>query len=313
MSRRQSHPLQAATATGADDFTRVQGIGPTIAARLLKSGILTFAQLAELSPADIATRLGGLSAKRIAREKWTSQARNLAHKKPSAHRRTSKTAGEIRQHLATFTVELLLDADNSVRRTCVTQVQTGTEAAWPGWQDECLIDFIVRQAGLSVLQHEAATPLRPTSPSHPAPYTQTTASLPSSRTETGLSGVLRLCDVTPLSLGSEIPLSGVHVGETFKVCVTLDLTEVRSSAEAILSYVVTIWAKKLRMKSRQIVGEGHGTHMPADKVQCTVEVVINAQDTYHLEALVILTEQGKESSPQRRLMAMRTSGLLQVF
>jgi hypothetical protein len=309
MGRKHSHPVRAATVTGADDFTLIRGIGPKIATRLHKTGILTFAQLAELSAEEIAAKHSGLSAKRITKETWTSQARNLVPKRPPAPEPTSATAGEIQQqHYATFIVELLLDADNSVRRTRVTQVQTETEEAWPVWEDTRLTNFFVRRAGLSFPQPAPAPLLEPIS--HPA---KPTVRPPNQKIETGLSGVLRLCDLAILPLGSDVPQNSVRAGETFNVRVVLDLTEVKRSAEVPFTYTATIWAKKLGVKSRQLVGEGRGTFMPADTASCSAKVEITSPGIYHLEALVALTEQGRESLPQHRLMAVQAMGPLQVL
>ena len=39
----------------ADDLTVINGVGPTFAKRLNEAGIISFAQLAQLSPADVKT------------------------------------------------------------------------------------------------------------------------------------------------------------------------------------------------------------------------------------------------------------------
>jgi hypothetical protein len=313
MPQRYSRTIRVMAPEETDDFMRIKGIGPAISACLKRAGIQNFAQIAASSPHEIAAIVTSRSPKRITREKWIEQARELALKRSSAQRRASRTTGETRQRYATFTVELLLDADNSVRRTRVTQVQTEAEAAWPGWQDARLMDFFVQQAGLSVSQPEVAPLLEPASPHQPVTYAQSTTRPPSPETETGLSGMLRVCDLTTLAVGSSVCQSIMHVGETFNVRMVLDLTEVKRSTKVPLSYAVAIWAKKFGMKSRQLVGEGRGTFMPADQVPCTVEAVIDSQGIYRLEALITLTEEGKESLPQHGLMATQTNGPLQVF
>jgi hypothetical protein len=307
MGRKHPHPVPAAIPKRADDFTLVKGIGPTITSRLYATGITTFAQLAALSPADVATRLGGPSARRISQEKWISQARSLAHKKPPADRQAIAATNEIRQHYATFTVELLLDADNSVRRTRITQVQTEAEEAWPGWQEARLMAFVVQRAGLCIARPEPAY-------SVPAvAYTQPSSQLPSPTAGTCLRGTLHVGEVTIVSLRSGMPLNNVRAGETFNVRVVLDLTEVETPAGAPLNCTVTIWGKKLGVKSRQRIGEARATLLSADRVPCTADAVIDSQGTYHLEVLAALTEQGGESLPQNVLFATQTSTLLQVF
>lgn len=44
-----------------------------------------------------------------------------------------------RQQYSTFVVELLLDEHGAVRRTRVVHIQTGTEQAWAGWDEERLL------------------------------------------------------------------------------------------------------------------------------------------------------------------------------
>ena len=65
-----------------DNLQVINGIGPKVEKRLNGVGIFTFAQLAALSPADIAaaavTDLAGLSAECIIKQDWIGQARKLA-------------------------------------------------------------------------------------------------------------------------------------------------------------------------------------------------------------------------------------------
>ena len=200
-----------------------------------------------------------------------------------------------------------------MRRTRVTHVRSGQEDYWAGWQDMRLIDFVMHQAGLPISQPEPAllteTAFAAQSASHPDSIT----TVPTPVTATGLSGLFRVIDLATAPLGSEVPVNSVQIGETFNVCVVMDLTEVRKSPEVPLSYTATVWAKKFGVKSRHLVGEGGGVFLPAEKVPCTVQVVIHSQGIYRLEALITLTAQGKDSLPQHSLVAMQSGGLLQVL
>ncbi|HYX49416.1 MAG TPA: helix-hairpin-helix domain-containing protein, partial [Ktedonobacteraceae bacterium] len=63
-----------------DDLKLINGIGPAVENRLNDVGIYTYAQLAALSPADIAAAVAGLagqSAERITKQDWIGQARSL--------------------------------------------------------------------------------------------------------------------------------------------------------------------------------------------------------------------------------------------
>src|SRR5215218_2088435 len=125
MSSKHSHVQNSAVPMGSDDLKRIHGIGPGIAQRLYDAGLHTFAQLAALSPDDIAALLGGtagLSGKSITAQDWIGQARTLATEPPVPGAAASLATTAVRQHYATFTVELLLDESNMVRRTHVTHV-----------------------------------------------------------------------------------------------------------------------------------------------------------------------------------------------
>src|SRR5258706_4517817 len=167
-SKRLSHP-EANVPPDADDFKRIRGIGPNIAQRLYMAGIPTFDQLAARSPAALAELVGdiaGMSADLIAKKDWIGQARTLAAERHPAYEDildhepaaalAEDTTPAARQHYATFTVELLLDEVNDVRRTRATHIQGGAEDAWAGWQAERLVDFFVRSAAVRSPQAEPA-------------------------------------------------------------------------------------------------------------------------------------------------------------
>ncbi len=64
---------------GADDLTRISGIGPKFADLLAERGIVSFGQIAGFTAADIAELEAALGFKdRVSRENWVEQARALA-------------------------------------------------------------------------------------------------------------------------------------------------------------------------------------------------------------------------------------------
>ncbi len=64
-----------------DDLKVIKGIGPEIERRLHEAGVMSFAQLAALTPADLENILGSM-IKRLANEQdLLDQARELAHQK----------------------------------------------------------------------------------------------------------------------------------------------------------------------------------------------------------------------------------------
>ena len=81
MAKKREHQIREVVPPEADDLQVINGIGPAVEHRLHGVGIFTFAQLAALSPADIAASvadLTGLTAERIIRQNWIGQARHLA-------------------------------------------------------------------------------------------------------------------------------------------------------------------------------------------------------------------------------------------
>lgn len=68
----------AAAAAAGDDLTRIKGIGQVMQRRLGELGILSFRQLAELTPAEVQRINGAIDFPgRIERERWVEQARRF--------------------------------------------------------------------------------------------------------------------------------------------------------------------------------------------------------------------------------------------
>lgn len=72
--------VAAAPAAGGDDLTRLKGVGPKLSARLKELGVVSFAQIAAWSEADLAAvdaQLGTFAG-RPKRDSWVEQAGFLA-------------------------------------------------------------------------------------------------------------------------------------------------------------------------------------------------------------------------------------------
>lgn len=70
---------KAAAVEGADDLSKISGVGPVIVGKLHAEGITTFAQIAEWTEADVEAIEEKLSFKgRVGREDWIAQAKELA-------------------------------------------------------------------------------------------------------------------------------------------------------------------------------------------------------------------------------------------
>ena len=136
-----------------DNLKLIRGIGPAIEEQLHQIGICTFAQLAVMSPSSIAQLLagiGGASAQRVAKQRWIEQAREQMRDAMHTKQPSIKASHLSRQRYATFTVELLIDGDNSVRRTRVVHVQDGQEMAWADWEETRLLDFMTERAAFHI-------------------------------------------------------------------------------------------------------------------------------------------------------------------
>lgn len=140
--------LENTNSMQTDDLKLISGIGPAIERRLHEAGIYTYDQIAALSPDKLAACIKGISVKKTTGKEWISQARKLAAKEKISNPQGDKTVGTNRQRYAAFTVELLLDAKNKVRRTHVKHIQDGGEAVWADWHEADLLAFFVEHAQL---------------------------------------------------------------------------------------------------------------------------------------------------------------------
>ena len=75
---KKAAPKKAAKAEGADDLTRISGVGPVIVGKLEALGITTFQQVADFTADDITRIDGELNFKgRIERDEWVKQAKEF--------------------------------------------------------------------------------------------------------------------------------------------------------------------------------------------------------------------------------------------
>jgi len=302
---------------------QIKGVGPRTAARLRDSGIKTFDQLSTLKSEEIASRVPGISSKRVDRENWVRQAQRLAQKQNPMQADTKILKSDIHQHYATFTIELLLNKDNSIRRTRVTEVQTNVQESWADWSESKLMDFISRSACLSaparkvtthsgVISHSESLPLpKDVAISVPAQNIEPEITIPESKAS--LVGRLQVYELTTTFPHSDTPQTIAQANKPFNVHLELDLREVKFVPFLRLLYTVTVWAKRFGMATRHIVGEKSGMFIPIERIPCDVEAVIPSPGRYRLEAIITLISEGNKPSPQYALRAWKESSLLQVY
>ena len=337
----------------ADDLKQIHGIGPAAEQRLRQAGIRTLAQIAALSPDRLAALSPGLSSRRIAQENWIGQARRLAHvqvrnpaRKRAARKRSTKprkraTPRIERQHYATFTVELLLDESDDVRRTRCAHVQSGARDTWAGWIEARLVSFVVEHAGLRVpglsvptspSQPEAAltttATVRPIPPPTPeaipafaqAPKMETRSEEPEAEstclvqgTKQELRGGLRLLDLAAMAPDSDQPCRVLPASKPFRVRLSLDLTGVARPPDVPLDCTTSIYAKRLGGDLRQLIGDARNAIKPSNKVTVQVFGLTLPPGLYRLEAVVRINLPALGSQAPAGLTAMSSGSLLQIY
>jgi hypothetical protein len=302
-----SYPDDNLSTSQHDDFTRIHGIGPGIERRLHAAGILSYGQLAALQAQEIATAVGnlvGMSAQRVLDQDWIDQARQLDTQTQSVEPDPGSEPAEGRQHYAVFTVELLLDDENRVKRTRATHVQSQAEVAWAGWEDHRLEKFFIESANLKVPQATEAD----RSQKSPA----------DSGLEPHAADSIDKEDFTPEdlkieALETEFPNNTILGDQPFRVRLMLDLKNADRSRMEPIVYSVKIYAKKLGSTSRQIIGKAEGTLPPEARVNLDVENVNLSSGTYRMETLVTLLPTRQINKPGAGLFAMTEGSWLQVY
>ncbi|GIK40002.1 MAG: hypothetical protein BroJett011_38350 [Chloroflexota bacterium] len=295
-----------------DDFKVITGVGPGIEHRLHQAGIQTFAQLAALAPTEIAalvSDLAGMSAERIAKQDWTGQARKLIPESAEIGPQSGETLPRAHQHYATFTIELLLDEDNNVRRTRIAHIQDKDEDTWAGWAGTRIVGFITRRAALRLSESEpvsvsaviAEPPSVATRVAEPSPTLATSAS--------PVSSSLRLHQLETVPVDVTGPCSILHYGQPFNMHLTLDLTGVAMLSDGSLTYSAAIYAKNLNDGSTHIVGETQGAITSEEKLTINMAGIPLGRGAYRLEAVATLISPSVKPGP----MAYLEGSLLQVY
>jgi len=314
MAESTSPPLKNVENHGSDDFKRIHGIGAGIESLLQASGIHTYAQLAALTPDQVAERFEkniGMWRRRVIQQDWVGQARQLAAE--SIEPETDLEVPNSHQHYASFNVELLLDENNNVRRTRVLNVQSQAEDAWAGWERKRLLNFICESAALKlpidkieqIAEHEQESRLP-----RPAQATEQGSILPTA----DIVGEMRIRDMVLKTSGSEGAQRFTRSNQPFKAQLMLDLTNLSLSHGIPIGYSASIFARKFGSSShRQVVGKSEGKFLFADNATVSIDDLSLPGGTYRIEAFVELIPPGRRVKPVSGLMAMIENVLLQVY
>jgi predicted flap endonuclease-1-like 5' DNA nuclease len=308
-----------------DDLKRINGIGPAIERRLHEADILTFGQLAALTPVKIASLvsdLAGMSAERIAELDWPGQARELAAESvpvETHHDVTDEGNPGNRQHDVSFTVKLLLNEDHSVRRTQMVDNRSRVREQWAGWNASRMEAFICQQADLRLPAAEpvpAVTVEAECEPAvEPAPETlpsATPAAEPQAPTptKTDPGSTLHLLELEVLPADGNRPHRVFRHGLPFSVRLRLDLTRAGLPKDEPLNYTATVYVKALGGGPRQAMGEARNTIIPTNEhLTVFVPSRLLPKGSYHLVPEVTVSRR----SPEPEIEAKLEGGILQVY
>ena len=338
MARKPPGNYAAGTPPVTDDFTRIKGIGKVHSQRLYDVGITTYSQLASLSPDQLAEKVGGLSARQMAKQDWVGQARKLAPKITQS-RSPQKEAPKqtFHQHYENFTIEFLLDEKKTTRRTRVVHIQSGDADTWAGLEGDQLIDFLARHTGTRLpgkkqeVKESLPVPIPPPGNIHPEPtrpivriaeprthlpdLPETSQAAPqaippifTSHKNAGFAGTLRLHDFGIFPIGSDISARSLRPDQPCLARISLVLTAVAAPSDMSLHYKVTITFKQLGGAS-YIVSEEKKCVERSDCVVLTFACTTPPPGIYRPEAFVKLFS--IETAPG--LMASLKGELIQVF
>jgi hypothetical protein len=294
-------PQSSSPGPSGDDFRKIDGIGRILERRLWDAGILTYSDLGQRTPEEIAAILpstAGISAERIASQDWTGRARELAEHPPEA--------SVPRQHYAAFYVEFLLESDNSVRGTRVHHHQTDAREAWAGWDEEKLLTFLRDRIPLPA----AATPGPATPADAPAAPESVQAQIgepaqtqaedqgpgnaePASAGQSPApapgwlpSWSLTIEELAPIRDGQ--PSHTLPSGEPRSVRLTMRINPAGTPIDDSFDFSATITARRFGGHDRLPLGTTHGTVRVGDPTPVSVEVTGPAlsADLYRLVATV---------------------------
>ncbi|HEY9088624.1 MAG TPA: hypothetical protein VIO36_10680 [Anaerolineaceae bacterium] len=309
-----------------DDFTRIHGIGPGIAARLNGAGILRFTQLASLSAEEIVAATGsliGLTVDRVEQQDWAGQARELSE--TEFEPLIDESGGHL--HYATFTVELLLDEENRVRRTRLVNVRAGDENVWVGWDADRLVQFFTGQAGLRAeppapaqvetspaaeFLQETQAPGLPDKP--PAPET-----IISAVEEAPAAEKAQPLDLVEIDrLAALHPQTGLHdralpCDQPFTLTMTLGVAQTGLSKGTPLRCKALAAAKDLSSGARLILAEWDEVCALSEKIEINYNHLGLPKGIYRMEAAVTLYPEEEPFPGSQQFAAFREGELLQVF
>jgi hypothetical protein len=297
---------------GADDLTRIGGIGSKYAERLNAAGIRTYADLASRPADDIIKLLPESAALSLAKvDSWRDQARELA---AAASAAPAQAPPEIPagapgdgQHYESFLIRVLLNEDGSIRRTTAQHVRTGTERHWPGLDRAALPDFIetaiststpsAEQPSDQAQEAEAAPVAMAPRPAGSRPASALGAPVEAQRARHTSSAVL------------SVERTALRAAEPFTMTMTIDLAEPAMHADR-LAYNAVIVARPMAGGPKRTVAQSDGL-LATTSSTISIDAAGLPPGAYRLDGAVSLREPGGDHPVH--LAAMAEGLLVQVL
>ncbi len=288
----------------------IKGIGKGMEGRLHDAAVLTYADLAALSPEEIAVILDGvigMSPERIKNLDWVGQARNLVGKTPPPGNGF---------HYATFRVELTLTAEREVHRTRVfdNRKPEREPGKWSGWQEDRLTQFIMKQAGV---KRPLPTPApRTTTHENDLETGKTAVSQPVSPTKTAPSvatnglAKLTIVEAQAFDSGQTTPTKIVRIHDDWGIQVKWALTEDQVLPQD-MEWVISVYLESIGKKAQEY-------DLPVVKMQkSATNVIVEPDPTQQMDPGVYrlgiaMTGQSPSGDPLP-IAAYRDGGMVHFF
>lgn len=215
------------------------------------------------------------------------------------HRLNSKSNSTNGEYSAVFSVDLLLDNQNHIRRTHVVHVQSQKGNFWAGWNKDQLASFIYENASIrETIEKKPAVESLPKAEKHAEAQE--------------IQGDLHISEVEIQSESDKGAQRLVLVDEPFAVGLLLDMSKTPIPPQTLLQYQIEAHVKNLANGNRQKIGEDKGTFKSESLSPLMVNCHSLPQGSYRLDVCVILLTNTEDLNSKSRLMAMTEGKLFRV-
>ena len=296
-----------------DDFKLIHGIGPGIETRLHTADILTYTDLAALSPEEVVGVLGnivGLTAKRVIDQDWIGQARILARE--SEENNSEKQ--NLHQIYEPFRVEFLLnDETYEVRRTRVFSIlDEKVKDEWAGWDEARLTKFFIDNANIHIVQLENSPIIgQPEDISQIQPPIIEPVSLPISSKE--ITGRPELFELSVTSPGLKGHGRIMPNGQPLEINLVLNLEDVRTPGLDSLSYTVTVYGKEISSGEYYTIAQDQSISAFNNNVTLNTHSSGLHEGTYRLTVDLALKSPLAGANKQPDLLEQFDAGYLHIY